>query len=107
MRSLWLWNHLKTGMKHHQGFQWALWRKQNRDLSPQWDVQGIPAYRALSDIAKSKQKEEPVNYAAFDKEKNGTCEVLIIFVSNLEKQNNAPLGAERKGDCMNGAENLP
>lgn len=38
-----------------------------------------------------------VDYAAFHEENNRTCGVLIIFLSNLGKQNNESLGTEKKG----------
>lgn len=82
------------------------------------NAQGIPACRALSDTEETKQTKElcyalcvnyalSVDYAAFHKENNRTCGVLIIFLSNLGKQHNGSLGTERKGDYMDGVESLP
>lgn len=48
-----------------------------------------------------------MDYAAFHEENNGICGVLIIFLSNLGKQNNESLGTERKGDYTDRVESLP
>lgn len=78
-------------------------KKAKRGFGPNsgMDAQGIPACRALSDTAETKQTKELcyalcVNYAAFHEENSGTCGVLTIFLSNLGKQNNELLGPEKK-----------
>lgn len=48
-----------------------------------------------------------MDYAAFHEENNGTCGVLIIFLSNLGKQNNESLGTEKKKGELHGRSGEP
>lgn len=116
MICLWLWNHLRTGNKPHQGCQWARWRKQNEDLGLQWILRGsLPSEPCPTRQKLNKQKTYAlcvnyalsVNYTAFHEENNGTCGVLIIFLSNLGKQNNESLGTEKKRGGLHGQSGEP
>lgn len=110
MMCLWLWNHLRPGTNLTKVASELTEESKTRIWAhSEMEAQGIPACRALSDTAETKQTKEPcyalcVNYAlsvdytafAFHEENSGTCGVLTIFLSNLGKQNNELLGTEKK-----------
>lgn len=102
------WNHPRTGIKPPWGCQHALWWKQNKGLGPQWDVQGIPAFRALSDIAQTKQRKSLWTTLPLTKRiTRAPEEYLLFFCLILGSKTMCHLAQNGKGDCINGLEILP
>lgn len=114
MMCLWLWNHLRPGIKPHQGCQWAHWRKQNEDLGPtvEWMLrESLLAEPCLTLQKLNKRKSYAMLFVwttlPFMKKTAEPVEYLLFFCLILGNKTMSYLAQKRKGDYTDGVESLP